>query len=348
MKTLSVPSSVTGVTISSGTQVGVVLLAWNPPADNGGSAIQSYSVSYYKKTDALKSGVFAGSTTLTKFTVSGLDSANQYYTFLISALNGTYSSVPYEITGRANTKPGVPVGLKAAVVNGEFVLSFVIDDSGGSPITMYVVSVSSNDKTSWDEYEYAAVNTQSTGAIQLKLATSKLAPGATYPVFATKKLYYFKIAARNTLFPTEYGTFTSSDVKGTIIVVPNPITDISVTELTRPVLTISPVTGQFIYTTESYLLLNWYWRGNADVVLNDDIGGDVQENMGYILEYSETTGNFKIWTKFNTLANLIKVRTLAFTYIKPETTYFFRIYAVNTAGSSAASYIENITTQSAP
>ena len=347
VKTLNVPSSVTGVTISSGTQVGIVLLTWTPPADNGGSVIQAYSVSYYKKTDSLKSVVFTGSTTLTKFTVSGLDSANQYYTFLISALNGTYSSVPYEITGRANTKPGVPVGLKVAVVNGEFILSFVLDDSGGSAITMYVASVSENN-TTWNEYEYSSITTQSVGAVQLKLSTSKLVSGGMYPVFATKKLYYFKVAAKNVLFPFEYGTFTSSDVKGTIIVAPNPITDIAITELTRDVLTISPVTGQFISTAESYLLLNWYWRGDTTTVLNDDIGGDAEANMGYILEYSETTGNYKIWTKFNTAANLIKERTLVFTYIKPETTYFFRIYAVNSAGTSTASYVENTTTQSAP
>jgi hypothetical protein len=345
VKTLNVPSSVTGVTISSGTQVGTVLLAWNPPADNGGSPIQAYSVSYYKKTDSLKSIVFTGSTTLTKYTVSGLDSANQYYTFVISALNGTYTSIPYEITGRANTKPGVPVGLKATVVNGEFVLSFVIDDSGGSQISMYVVSVSVN-KTIWDEYEYTAVSTQSVGAVQLKLATSKLVSGNSRPVFETKRLYYFKLAARNTLFPLEYGTFTSSEVSGKIIVAPNQITDVDISELKREVLTISPVTGQFVSTMDAYLLLNWYWRGDTTRVLSDDIGGDDESNVGYLLEYSITEGNIKIWTKFNGYGNLITERTLAFTGIKPDTNYFFRVYAVNTAGTSVASIVKNVTTAS--
>jgi hypothetical protein len=342
VKTLNVPSSVTGVTISSGTQVGTVLLAWNPPSDNGGSPIQSYSVSYYKTVDSLKSIVFTGSTALTKFTISGLDSANQYYTFAVSALNGTYVSTPYEITGRANTKPGLPVGLKAAVVNGEFVLSFVIDDNGGSQISMYVVSVSVN-KEIWEEYEYAPVSTQSVGAIQLKLSTSTLVAGGSYPVFATKRLYYFKVAARNTLFPTDYGAFTSSDVSGKIIVVPNQITDIQVVELTSDVVTISPVTGRFVSTTVPSLLLTWGW--GTDTVASNDIGGDSESNVGYILEYSVTEGNFKIWTKFNGLSNLISERTLSFTSIKPETNYFFRVYAVNTAGSSVASIAVNITTR---
>jgi hypothetical protein len=147
------------------------------------------------------------------------------------------------------------------------------------------------------------------------------------------------------------GAFTTTDTIGTIVVVPNPITDISIEELTRTVVSISPVTGLFVETVESYLLLKWWWSslkgGNPTTVVSDDIGGDKIENIGYILEYSETIGNFKIWTKFNTTANLIKERTLAFTYIKPETNYFFRVYAVNTIGTSTASVIYNTRTNSA-
>lgn len=350
VSTLNVPSSVTGVTLSSGTQAGVVLLAWSPPADNGGSAIQSYSVSYYKTVDTLKSIVFTGSTTLTKFTVSGLDSDNEYYTFLISALNGTYASTPYEITGRANTVPGKPIGLKVSVVSGQFVLGFVIDDSGGSAITSYIIGVS-RDNITWNNYEYLPINTQSVGAVQLNLLTSTMVPGSVRPVFETKLPYYFRVSSRNLLFPLREGLFTTTDVIGKIIVVPNQITDISISELTRTVVSISPETGLFVETTEPYLLLNWWWTslkgGNSTTVVSDDIGGDDVGNVGYILEYSETIGNFKIWTKFNTNANLIKERTLAFTYIKPETNYFFRVYAINTAGSSTASIAYNIRTNSA-
>jgi hypothetical protein len=231
------------------------------------------------------------------------------------------------------------VGLKVSVVNGEFVLSFVIDDNGGSSISMYVVSISVN-KEIWEEYEYAPVSTQSVGAIQLRLSTSKLVSGNNYPVFATKRLYYFKVAARNTLFPTEYGTFTSSEVSGKIIVVPNQITSTEVVELDREAFTISPVTGQFVSTT--VLLLTWGW--GTDAVASNDIGGDDEANVGYLLEYSITEGNLKIWTKFNGLSNLIKERRLTFTGIKPETNYFFRLYAVNSVGSSVASIAVNITT----
>jgi hypothetical protein len=351
VNTMSTPSAVTGVTLSSGTLAGTILLAWNAPVSDGGNEIQAYTVSYYKTTDPLKRIISSGSTTLTKFTVSGLDSDNLYYTFLISALNGTYTSVPYEITGRANTVVGKPIGLKVAVTNGQFNLSFVIDDAGGSTVTSYIVRVSRNtDQGPWVGYEYVATSTQSVGAIQLNLSTSPMISGSVRPVFQTKIPYYFRVSARNSLFPTREGVVSTPDILGKIIVIPNPITNIDITILSRKVISISPSTGQFIETDEQYLLLEWFWvslnGGSKTNVVSDDIGGDDISHVGYILEYSETAGDFKIWTFFNTASNLLRERSLAFTYIKPETTYYFRIYAVNTAGRSNVSIVENVTTGS--
>ena len=351
VNTLSTPSVVTGVTLSSGTTAGTILLAWNAPVSDGGNEIQAYTVSYYKTTDPLKRIISSGSTTLTKFTISGLDSENLYYTFLISALNGTYTSVPYEITGRANTVVGKPIGLKVAVTNGQFNLSFVIDDAGGSTVTSYIVRVSKNtDQGPWIGYEYVATSTQSVGAIQLNLSTSTMISGSTRPVFQTKIPYYFRVSARNSLFPTLEGVVSTPDILGKVIVIPNPITNIDINILSRKAITISPSTGQFIETDEQYLLLEWFWvslkGGTKTNVVSDDIGGDDISHVGYILEYSETAGDFKIWTFFNTASNLLRDRSLAFTYIKPETTYYFRIYAVNTAGRSSVSIVENVTTGS--
>jgi hypothetical protein len=351
VNTLNTPSLVTGVTLSSGTTAGIILLAWNAPVSDGGNEIQAYTVSYYKTTDPLKRVISSGSTTLTKFTVSGLDSDNLYYTFLISALNGTYTSVPYEITGRANTVVGKPIGLKVAVTNGQFNLSFVIDDAGGSTVTSYIVRVSKNtDQGPWVGYEYVATSTQSVGAIQLNLSTSAMISGSVRPVFETKIPYYFRVSARNSLFPTREGVVSTPDILGKIIVIPNRITNIDISVLSRKVISISPSTGEFIETDEQYLLLEWYWvslkGGTKTNVVSDDIGGADISHVGYILEYSETAGDFKIWTFFNTASNLLRDRSLAFTYIKPETTYYFRIYAVNTAGRSNVSLVETVTTGS--
>lgn len=358
VNTLNTPSSVTGVTLSSGTLVGTIMLAWNAPVSDGGAEIQAYTVSYYKTTDPLKRVISSGSTTLTKFTVSGLDSDNLYYTFLISALNGTYASIPYEITGRANTVVGKPIGLKVAVTNGQFNVSFVIDDAGGSTVTSYIVRVSKNtDQGPWVGYEYVATNTQSVGAIQLNLSTSAMISGSMRPVFETKIPYYFRVSARNSIFPTREGVVSTPDILGKIIVVPNPITNIDIAILSKKVTTISPSTGQFIETDEQYLLLEWFWvslkGGTKTKVVSDDIGGDDISHVGYILEYSETVGDFKIWTFFNTISNLIKqpvtgsnTGSLEFNYIKPDTTYYFRVYAVNSAGRSSVSLVETVSTRS--
>jgi hypothetical protein len=174
--------------------------------------------------------------------------------------------------------------------------------------------------------------------------------GSDRPVFRTKIPYYFRVSARNSLFPTREGVVSTPDILGKIIVIPNPITNIKITPKVEPVITISPLNGQFIKTERQYLLLEWYWvslmGGTQTTVVSDDIGGDDISHVGYILEYSETDGDFKIWTFFNTTSNLIRERSLAFTYIKPDTTYYFRVYAVNSAGRSNASLIETVTTSS--
>jgi hypothetical protein len=143
---------------------------------------------------------------------------------------------------------------------------------------------------------------------------------------------------------------SSPDVVGKIIVVPNPITNIKIIPIDDLVTTISPLNGEFIETKRQYLLLEWYWvslmGGTQATVVSDDIGGDDISRVGYILEYSETVGDFKIWTFFNTASNLLRERSLAFTYIKPDTPYYFRVYAVNSDGRSNASLIETVTTGS--
>jgi hypothetical protein len=188
------------------------------------------------------------------------------------------------------------------------------------------------------------------GAIQLNLATSAMISGSVRPVFETKIPYYFRVSARNSLFPTKEGVVSSPDILGKIIVIPNPITNIKINPKDELVTTISPLNGEFIETKRPYLLLEWYWvslmGGTQTTVVSDDIGGDDISHVGYILEYSETAGDFKIWTLFNTASNLLQDRYLAFTRIKPDTTYYFRVYAVNSAGRSNASLIETVTTDS--
>jgi hypothetical protein len=334
VNTLNVPDAVTNVNYSSGTQRGQIILSWSPPKSNGGSAIQIYSITYYLTNDVTQTIRLGGTTTETTFTLSGLLSDNQYYTVFITAKNSTYTSQPYTISARANTVPGTPIGLKAVVINGSIILSFVMDDNGGSNITSYVVSIST-DATNWDEYEFASLSVASIGSVILNLSTSKLIDGNLLnvnSVILPKTLYYFRAAAKNSLYSDRYGAYTSSTVTAKIIISPNPITDIQFT------------LGETITVPKvPTLTLRWGWGSTG---VDESIGGDTISNVGYIIQYSTTIGSFKVWISYNNESNLLKGNTLTIsTVIKPDTSYFFRIFTVNSIGMSAASEVFSIRTQ---
>ncbi len=334
VNTLTVPGPVTNVTYSSGTQRGQIILSWSPPISNGGSAIKVYSVTYYLTTDVTQTIRLGGTTTDTTFTLSGLLSDNQYYTVFITAENSTYISEPYTISARANTVPGTPIGLKAAVINGAIILSFVMDDNGGSDITSYAVSIST-DATNWVEYEFASLSVASIGSVILNLSTSKLTDGNLLNVNSAilpKTLYYFRAAAKNSLYYDMYGPYTSSTVTAKIIISPNPITDIQFTLAETTTIPKAPT-----------LALRWGWGSTG---VEDNIGGDTISNVGYIIQYSTTIGSYKVWISYNNESNLLKGNTLTITTaIKPDTSYFFRMFTVNSIGMSAASEVFSIRTQ---
>lgn len=333
VNTLNVPDAVTNVNYSSGTQRGQIILSWSPPKSNGGSAIQIYSITYYLTNDVSQTIRLGGTTTDTTFTLSGLLSDNQYYTVFITAKNSTYTSQPYTISARANTVPGTPIGLKAVVINGSIILSFVMDDNGGSNITSYVISIST-DATNWDDYEFASLSVASIGSVILNLSTSKLIDGnlLNSDRILPKTLYYFRAAAKNSLYSDRYGPYTSSTVTAKIIISPNPITDIQFT------------LGETITIPKTpTLAVQWGWGSTG---VDDNIGGDTISNVGYIIQYSTTIGSFKVWISYNNESNLLKGNTLTIsTLIKPDTSYFFRIFTVNSIGTSIASEVFSIRTQ---
>jgi hypothetical protein len=284
-------------------------------------------------TDETRTIRLGGTTTDTTFTLSGLLSDNQYYTVFITAKNSTYTSEPYTISARANTVPGIPIGLKATVKNETITLSFVMDDNGGSNITSYAISIST-DATNWTEYEFASLSVASIGSVILNLSTSKLIDGNLLDVNSVilpKTLYYFRAAAKNSLYYDRYGPYTSSEVTAKIIIPPNAITDIQIavgaTTAVIPAITLG---------------LRWGWGSTG---VDDNIGGDTIGNVGYIIQYSTTIGSFKVWISYNNESNLIKGNALTIsTGLKPDTSYFFRMYTVNSIGTSAVSEIFSVRT----
>ena len=327
--TLRAPSGVGNVVITTTSrQINEISLTWTAPTSNGGGAIQTYTVSYYVSgtTGADRVTTIAGTTvsTVTNFTVTGL-SKGISYTILVTAKNKIYSSEPYQISARTNTTPGMMIGLKAVVTAGEIILSFVIDDTGGSAIGSFIVQVSTDNST-WIDYEYVNATNASFGPVIMNLMTTNLvSSGTTLPsgVLETKTLYYFKVAARNVLYPENVGTLTNYNVSAIIKVVPGP-----------PIIT-SVIATAVINQQLGYIVLIW--------TAPSDRGGSDLSELTYIIEYSDDVGEPKEWVSYNTASSAISDTTARINNLVVGNNYYFRVYALNTMGRSVPSGVSDAT-----
>ena len=327
--TLRAPSGVGNVVITTTPkQVNEISLTWTAPTSNGGGAIQSYTVSYYVSgtTGTDRVTTIAGTTvaTVTNFTVTGL-SKGVSYTILLTAKNKIYSSEPYQISARTNTTPGMMIGLKAVVTAGEIILSFVIDDNGGSAIGSFIVQVST-DNSNWVDYEYVNATNASFGPVIMNLMTTNLvSSGTTLPsgVLETKTLYYFRVAARNVLYPDNVGTLTNYNVSAIIKVVPGP-----------PIIT-SVIATAVINQQLGYIVLIW--------TAPSDRGGSDLSELTYIIEYSNVVGEPKEWVSYNTASSAISDTTARINNLVVGNNYYFRVYALNTIGRSVPSGVSDAT-----
>lgn len=325
--TLRAPSGVGNVVITTTPkQVNEISLTWTAPTSNGGGAIQSYTVSYYVSgtNGADRVTTIAGTTaaTVTNFTVTEL-SKGVSYTILVTAKNKMYTSEPYQISARTNTTPGMMIGLKAVVTAGEIILSFVIDDNGGSAIGSFIVQVST-DNSIWNDYEYVNATNASFGSVIMNLMTTNLvSTGTTLPSgeLKTKTLYYFRVAARNVLYPTIVGTLTNYNVSAIIKVVPGPPIIQSVTA--------SAISNQQL----GYIVLIW--------TAPFDRGGSDLSELTYIIEYSDDIGEPKEWVSYNTASSAISDTTARINNLVVGNNYYFRVYALNTIGRSVPSDVSD-------
>ena len=327
VRTLTVPSAVTNIYATAGSTKGQITVSWNESPTTGGSPIQAYTVTYYAEVDVTKNGISGGTTTppQTSLVVSNLDRGTRYI-FSVVAKNRVYDSVVSTISARTNMVPGTPIGLKTSVVNGEIILSFLIDDNGGAEIASYIVSLTttspdSADTTIWTPYEYAKSGATSSGRVVLNLMTATLTSGnkLSSTAILTKTTYYFKVAATNTLYVAEPGVSSSpsSSISATIIVAPGPPTGVNLDFGTN---------GNKI---------GW----SAPV----DTGGELASKIGYIIQYSSSQGEPKVWIWYNTINNPITTTTITIPTLTADTNYFFKIYAVNSIGISTPTEVYNAT-----
>jgi hypothetical protein len=184
------PDQVTGVTTTSGPNVGNISVTWTTPG-NGGLAISSYILQYRISGTESWTTITGISSVATNYVITGLAN-NTTYDIQVAAVNivgtGTYSN---SVIGTTFTTPNSPTNLTGVVGNTQATLAWTAPtNNGGTPITGYFVEYSTNPSGPW-----TPVNTGST-------ATTYTLTGLT-----NGTLYYVRVSGVNIV-----GTGTPSNV----------------------------------------------------------------------------------------------------------------------------------------
>src|SRR5271157_5563071 len=194
---IGVPGAPTGLAAAPGNAQ--VVLTWVVPASNGGSPITGYSVWLSKTSGTEVLNVTIGN--VTTYTRVGLNNGQIYY-FQVAAINAAGTGpLSTEASTTPRTVPGAPTGLAAAPGNAQVVLTWVTPASnGGSAITGYSVWLSKTTGTEVLNvtignvltytvtglnngqvyfFKVAAINVAGTGALSAEATTTpRTVPGA--------------------------------------------------------------------------------------------------------------------------------------------------------------------------
>jgi large repetitive protein len=114
---------------------GQVRLSWAPPSSNGGTAITGYLIQ--RLSNGTWDQV--GTTAATTFMLTGLANGTTY-SFRVLARNADgFTSPPATVNAVPRGVPSAPGALRAAPGNHQVTLSWLLPASNGAPITRYVV-----------------------------------------------------------------------------------------------------------------------------------------------------------------------------------------------------------------
>ena len=175
--------------------IGEADLTWSAPSSDGGSPITDYTIEVSANSGVSWTTVSDGASTATSATVTGLVNGSTYV-FRIAASNayGTSSFSTQSTDTFIAGPPGVPTGLGASPGNGQVGLAWNAPvDTGGSPITDYVIEYST-DNASWLVFADGTSTATSTTKTGLSNGT----------------LYYFRASAVNAAGTSPAGSTTSA------------------------------------------------------------------------------------------------------------------------------------------
>ena len=191
-KPANAPGAPTGLTANSGNAQ--IALSWTAPANDGGSAITNYTVSY--KANAASCSPAPNSTWTT--TTSSRTSTNigsltngTSYGFCIRTNNNAGSSSWIYTSAKPATAPGKPTGLTADPGDKQIALSWTAPtDTGGNAINNYTVECKRNSGNQGS-------STCDTGSYAVILTPAGTATSAEIPGLNNGQTYSVRIKANN-------------------------------------------------------------------------------------------------------------------------------------------------------
>ena len=147
----TVPGSPTGVVAVRGI-ANSLAVTWTAPESTGGSPITDYTVKYSSNNGSTWTTFADSVSTATSLTVTGLTNGTPYV-FKVIAKNAVGISLPSANSAPATpaaTVPGSPTAVGATSGNASLAVTWTAPaNTGGSPITQYIIKYSSNSGVTW-------------------------------------------------------------------------------------------------------------------------------------------------------------------------------------------------------
>ena len=298
-------SAPTAVTgVTSTVGNGQVVLNWTTPTDNGNASITGYQVQ--DSTDGTTWTTVAANTASTSptYTATGLTNGTTYY-FRVAAIN-TVGAGAASYVGSASSpgNPSTPFTVPGAP-------SITTGTVGNAQITLTWNAPSSNGGANITGYQ---VQTSTDGSNWTTAVANTGSTGTSYTVtgLTNGTAYYFQVAAINHTV-SDLGSFSSSY---------GPVTPYTTTDAPT---SLSGAAGQ-----NGQVPLSWTAPASN--------GGSAI--TGYSVDYST---NGTSWTSATTNTGSTTT-SYTVTGLTNGTSYYFRVAAINTAGTGAYEYVTNTTT----
>lgn len=246
--TFTTPNSPTNLTGTAGNTQAT--LTWTAPTNNGGTPITGYFVEYSTNPSGPWTPINTGSTATT-YIVTGLTNGTLYY-FRVSGVNNVGTGTPSNVISlMPSTIPGPAIIISSASCDNQQVLVTWAPptNTGGAPILSYNLQYSTSSTGPWlptpTPYSVAAPTTS-----------------YTFTGLTNGTLYYFRVAAVNTIGAGPYSTQTANS-NATPSITPQPPIPITTTAITSSSIAVSwttptrlantggnPITGYLIYWSD--------------------------------------------------------------------------------------------------